>query len=88
MELKDYSIEELRAEIKRRSEVARAERDKVKRCRMCAHFGSVDYWGRPVKERTFPSPNSCPFWKTKNGKYYRCHNRSDKACEYFKEKEV
>ena len=35
MELKDYSTEELKAELKRRSDLAKAEKAKVKRCRMC-----------------------------------------------------
>ena len=45
MTLQDYTTEELRAELKRRSDLAKAERVKVKRCRMCKHWGEVDYWG-------------------------------------------
>ena len=33
MELKDYTTEELRAELKRRNDLAKAEKAKVKRCR-------------------------------------------------------
>ena len=43
MELKDYTTEELRAELKRRNDFAKAEKAKVKRCRMCKHFGAVTY---------------------------------------------
>ena len=48
MDLKDYSTEELKAELKRRSDLAKAEKAKVKRCRMCKHFGAVTYTGKPV----------------------------------------
>lgn len=34
MELKDYTTEELRAELKRRTDLVKAEKAKVKRCRM------------------------------------------------------
>ena len=44
MELKDYSIEELKAELKRRSDLAKAEKVKVKRCRMCKHWGEINYF--------------------------------------------
>ena len=37
MELKDYSTEELKVELKRRSDLDKAEKEKVKRCRMCKH---------------------------------------------------
>lgn len=43
MELKDYTTEQLRAEIKRRSDELKAEKAKVKRCRMCKHWGEVTY---------------------------------------------
>ena len=48
MELKDYSAEELKAELKRRSDLVKAEKAKVKRCRMCKHWGAVTYTGKPV----------------------------------------
>ena len=35
MELKDYTIEELKAEIKRRNEAKKAEKDSIDRCRNC-----------------------------------------------------
>ena len=37
MDLKDYSTEELKAELKRRNDLAKTEKSKVKRCRMCKH---------------------------------------------------
>ena len=45
MELKDYSTEELKAELKRRSDLVKAEKAKVKRCRMCKHRGGITYCG-------------------------------------------
>lgn len=43
MELKDYSTEELRAELKRRNDLAKDEKAKVKRCRMCKHWGEITF---------------------------------------------
>lgn len=37
-ELEKYTTEQLRAELRRRIEVAKAEREKVARCRNCAHM--------------------------------------------------
>lgn len=86
MELKDYTTEELRQELKRRAEIVRKEREKSLRCRNCVFFGVVDYWGNKKTPTTWESNQSCPFHKTKNNKYYRCHNKSDVACEHFKSK--
>ena len=38
MELKDYTTEELRAEIKRRRELAKKDKKKELRCRNCKHI--------------------------------------------------
>lgn len=80
MALQDYTTGELRAELKRRSDLAKAEKAKVKRCRMCKHWGEVDYFGNADLGLT---STSCRFHKTKNGKYFRCHAPSQLACEYF-----
>ena len=48
MTLQDYTTEELRAELGRRADLAKAEKAKVKRCRMCRHWGAVTYLGNPV----------------------------------------
>ena len=83
MTLQDYTTEELRAELKRRTELAKAEAEKakVKRCRMCKHWGEVDYFGNI--DNLGLTSTSCRFHKTKNGKYFRCHAPSQLACEYF-----
>ena len=86
MELKDYTTEELRAELKKRNAEERAKKDSVLRCRMCKHWGAVDYWGNPTNFTVYNN-RSCKFFKTKNGKYYRSHRASELACENFEGKE-
>lgn len=83
MTLQDYTTEELKAELKRRADLAKAEAEeaKVKRCRMCKHWGEVDYFGNI--DNLGLTSTSCRFHKTKNGKYFRCHAPSQLACEYF-----
>ena len=49
MDLKDYSTEELRAELKRRNDLAKAKKTKVKRCKMCKHWGEINYFGESPK---------------------------------------
>ena len=86
MELKDYTTEELRAELKRRFAEEKAKKASVLRCRMCKHWGAIDYWGYPIN-RDFGDNRSCVFFKTKNRKNYRCHRASQPACENFERKE-
>ena len=80
MTLQDYTTEELRAELRRRSDLAKVEKAKVKRCRMCKHWGEVDYYGNADLGLT---STSCRFHKTKYGNYFRCHAPSQLACEHF-----
>ena len=84
--LKGFTADELRAELKIRNAEERAEREPVLRCRMCRHWGAIDYWGNPLNS-DFRDKRSCVFFKTKNGKNYRCHNASQLACEHFERKE-
>ena len=84
--LKGFTTEELRAELKRRNAEEMAERESVLRCRMCRHWGTIDYWGNPLNS-DFRDKRSCVFFKTKNGKNYRCHSASQLACEHFERKE-
>lgn len=84
--LKDYSTEELKAEIKRRQ--LEEEEDKrlgVKRCRHCRHWGEVGAWGgKPgTKESKEGANRRCPYFKTKTGNFYAAKNSSDLACEHF-----
>lgn len=85
MELKDYTTEELKAELKRRSEEKKAERNKIKRCRMCKHWGEVNYFGTPTNGSVFGINRCCKFFTNKKGKYYKCHMPSQPACEHFEE---
>ena len=86
MELKDYTTEELRAELKKRNAEEKAKRESILRCRMCKHWGAIDCWGCPTNY-TVSDNLPCKFFKTKNGKYYRCHSASQPACEHFERKE-
>lgn len=89
MTLQDFTTEELKAELKRRSDLAKDERVKVKRCRMCKHWGEINYWGKYLSGeqlewlRRIGGAKPCIFFKTKNGKNYRCHAPSQLACEHF-----
>lgn len=84
--LKSLKTDELKAELKRRNAEGRAERESVLRCRMCRHWGAIDYWGNPGHYLERDTSRTCKFFKTKNGKSYRCHNASQLACEHFERK--
>ena len=87
MDLKDYSTKELRAELKRRSDLAKAEKNKIKRCRMCKHWGEIIYFGgKPNDEIYYGINRCCKFFKNKTGKYYKTHRPYQLACEHFEEK--
>ena len=82
MTLQDYTTEELRAELHRR-----AEKAKVKRCRMCRHWGAVTYRGNPVTPNLLLGVNRCCiYFPTKIGTHYKSHRPSQPACEHFEEK--
>ena len=85
MELKDYTTEELKAELKRRTDLAKDEKSKIKRCRMCKHWGEVTYFGKPTNGSVFGINRCCKFFTNKTGKYYKCHSQSQPACEHFEE---
>ena len=86
MNIEDYSTEELRAELKRRIAEEKAKKESILRCRMCKHWGEIDYRGdSPIYNVGYT--RCCKFWKTKNGKSYRCHSVSELACEHFERKE-
>ena len=85
MTLQDYTTEELKAELKRRTDLAKAEKSKIKRCRMCKHWGEVDYFGNPTNGSVFGINRCCKFFTNKTGKCYKCHRPSQPACEHFEE---
>lgn len=87
MELKDYSTEELRAELKKRYAELKAERAKIKRCRDCKYFGKVNYYGDPVNDSTsYLYSKCCQFFKWKRStKYYLIHKPYQVACGHFEE---
>ena len=86
MELKDYSTEELKAELKRRSDLAKAKKAKVKRCRMCKHWGGITHWGTPNDRGIYGLNRSCKYQKHESGKYYKAISAYQAACEHFEEK--
>ena len=85
--LKGFTTDELRAELKRRNAEEKAKKESILRCRMCKHWGAIDYWGNPGHYLERDTPRCCRFFHTKNGKYYRCHNASQLACDHFERKE-
>ena len=85
--LKGFTTDELRVELKRRNAEEKAKKDSILRCRMCRHWGAINYWGNSGHYLERDTSRPCKFFKTKNGKNYRCHNASQLACEHFKRKE-
>lgn len=78
MELSEYPIEELRAEIKRRYELAKEQKKQEKRCKNCVHMVSLPNcpwiticdartWGKKVKRNysVKPSTKACDKFKNK-----------------------
>ena len=82
MELKDYSTEELKAELKRRVELRKAQKAEemktAKRCRNCKHCELNSNWGRTYicMART---------WGKVNPRHYTVP-LSQPACELFERK--
>lgn len=89
MTLQDYTTEELKAELKRRSNLAKAEKAKIKRCRMCKHWGEITFSDTlTIANTLFGKRRCCKFFKCKTGAYYIGHLPSQLACEHFEEKEI
>ena len=59
MTLQEYTTEELKAELKRRYDLDKAEKNKIKRCKMCKHWGEINYFGTPVNDITLSSIRKC-----------------------------
>lgn len=78
--LRQYSTDELKAEIKRRNVETKKAQESVIRCRTCAYYGIIDYWGNATEHG---KSRGCPFKKTKNGKYYRVLFPYTHACEKY-----
>lgn len=80
MELKDYTVEELKAELKRRAELKKQAMAQVARCRNCRHLVPDDKgWCYAYKcgVRTF----------TMHGRtYHYTVSPSKKACDMYEKK--
>ena len=87
MTIQDYTIEELKSELKRMHDLAKAEKAKVKRCIMCKHWGGITCCGDTNNKAVFGINRCCKFFKTKSGKYYKVHSPYHLACEHFEEKQ-
>lgn len=86
MELKDYTEEQLRAELKRRYDERQKERESIKRCRHCEYmqrFKDYDLYNCCV--RTFTRKNR--YDKNNPIVVHYSVKKSDKACDKFKQKE-
>ena len=73
--------------LKRRSDLTKDEKAKVKRCRMCKHWGEITHCGYPNDGIVFGHNRYCKFFKTKTGRYYKAHSPYQLACEHFEEKD-
>ena len=86
MELKDYTEEQLRAELKRRYEERQKERESIKRCHHCEYMQRFkDYDLYNCRVRTFTRKNR--FDRNNPIVVHYSVNKSDKACDKFKQKE-
>lgn len=76
MNLKDFTDEELRAELKRRSDEKKAENAKALRCRNCVHiFQPCEYSSYKCKARGYMLRGYAQNYVV---------SPSRKACEHFK----
>ena len=85
MELKDYTEEQLRAELKRRYDERQKERESIKRCRHCEYMQKSGYSTYLCMARTYTVKNR--YDKDKPRVINYSVNKSSKACEKFKQKE-
>lgn len=80
MELKDYSTEELKSELKRRSDLAKAEKGQSEKMQNVQTLGKRTYWGEDLSSEKYEwikrvnCSKCCIFFKTKNGKNYRSNS--------------
>ena len=85
MELKDYTIEELKAEIKRRAEISRAQKAaemrNAKRCRNCKYCAP-----QQISKWTILYLCMARTWGKKYPRHYVV-SLSTKACDKFERKE-
>lgn len=72
-DLEKYTTEELKAEIKRRSDLAKIQAGNIMRCRHCKHFLDKGYGVYRCGIRTWG----------KKIKYHYTVSKSQKACELF-----
>lgn len=82
--LRNYTTEELKAELRRRYDEERAKRELVPRCRRCIHWGTVDQYGRPAKQPArVPSTAACPLMRWGKKNHPRFMAASHPGCEHY-----
>lgn len=84
MELSDYTVDELKAELKRRSEAARLARASVGRCRNCKHLlveEQKSIWWVCYK-------CGARSYKMRGKEHHYIVNLSQRACSLYEKKEV
>ena len=85
MELSEYTIEELKAEIKRRSEAKKAEKEAVNRCKNCK-FRYNETWPDGWFRISRCSKRSY-FSKKQNREINYAVNLSQRACDKYERQE-
>jgi hypothetical protein len=83
MELKDYTTEELRAEIKRRNELAKEAKMQEPRCRNCKHLTNNPLTNNPPWVRKYLC--GVRTWGKIYTRHY-CVKLCTKACDKFESK--
>lgn len=92
MELKDYTTEELKAELKRRAVEEEKkkieERANAKVCRNCKHFCTIDHYGHTIDPASVKpwSAHCCPFAPFKNNPQRFRVLTETHTCEHFDKK--
>lgn len=82
--LSQFTTEELKEELKRRAAEKRKATEDILRCRTCAHYGTINYWGKPTSRG---ETSCCPFAKIKSGKHYRVLSPSERACALYEKRD-
>lgn len=85
MELSEYTIEELKAELKRRSEAKKAEKDSVNRCKNCK-FRYNETWPSGWL-KLFRCSKRSYFSKKQNREINYAVQLSQRACDKYERKE-
>lgn len=93
MNLQDYTTEQLKEELKRRTAEAKAkkkqERESSPTCRNCKHYCTVDGYGNKIDPKSIKpwSAHCCPFVTYKNNPQRFRQLNDCHTCEHFDRKQ-